>query len=130
MIDGRWRAVRRVLAVRLDNLGDALVTTPAIHAIKESLPEAAVTLLHEGHLGEVGAPFKTQQLCVCVARENAAPVCTQAVDIGGTITPEGGSETTWKTKRTATSDGFEIAADGAIPDAFKDAIQRYVVELD
>src|SRR5215212_1738882 len=40
-----WRDARRVLAVRLDNLGDVLVTTPAIHAIRESLPDAAVTLL-------------------------------------------------------------------------------------
>src|SRR5437764_5636811 len=41
MIDERWRTVRRVLAVRLDNLGDVLVTTPAIHAIKQSLPMLA-----------------------------------------------------------------------------------------
>ena len=40
-----WRAVRRVLIVRLDNLGDVLVTTPAIHAVRESLPGAALTLL-------------------------------------------------------------------------------------
>ena len=40
-----WRDVRRVLAVRLDNLGDVLVTTPAIHAVRESLPDAAITLL-------------------------------------------------------------------------------------
>src|SRR5919206_3133770 len=45
MIDERWQKVQRVAAVRLDNLGDVLVTTPAIHAIKESLPEAEVTLL-------------------------------------------------------------------------------------
>jgi ADP-heptose:LPS heptosyltransferase len=41
MIDERWRTVRRVLAVRLDNLGDVLVTTPAIHAIRQSLPMLA-----------------------------------------------------------------------------------------
>src|SRR5437763_6433786 len=41
MIDERWRTVRRVLAGRLDNLGDVLVTTPAIHAIKQSLPMLA-----------------------------------------------------------------------------------------
>src|SRR5919108_5772079 len=41
MIDERWCTVRRVLAVRLDNLGDVLVTTPAIHAIKQSLPMLA-----------------------------------------------------------------------------------------
>ena len=45
MIDERWQAARRVLAVRLDNLGDVLVTTPAIHAIRTSLPDAHITLL-------------------------------------------------------------------------------------
>ncbi len=45
MIDERWRAARRILAVRLDNLGDLLVTTPAIHAIKASLPGIELTLL-------------------------------------------------------------------------------------
>ncbi len=40
-----WRQARRVLAVRLDNLGDVLVTTPAIHAMRESLPDATITLL-------------------------------------------------------------------------------------
>ncbi|MBX6342740.1 MAG: glycosyltransferase family 9 protein, partial [Thermomicrobiaceae bacterium] len=44
-VDERWRGVERVLAVRLDNLGDVLVTTPAIHAIRESLPRAEITLL-------------------------------------------------------------------------------------
>ena len=37
--------MRRVLAIRLDNLGDVLVTTPAIHAMRESLPDATITLL-------------------------------------------------------------------------------------
>jgi ADP-heptose:LPS heptosyltransferase len=45
MIDERWASAGRVLAIRLDNLGDVLVTTPAIHAIKGSLPGSAVTLL-------------------------------------------------------------------------------------
>src|SRR4051794_1593954 len=44
-IDLAWRAARRILAVRLDNLGDTLLMTPALHAIKESLPEASLTLL-------------------------------------------------------------------------------------
>jgi len=44
-IPDEWQAARRILAVRLDNLGDVLVTTPALHAIKESLPAAALTLL-------------------------------------------------------------------------------------
>jgi len=37
-VDAGWQEARRVLAVRLDNLGDVLVTTPAIHAIRESDP--------------------------------------------------------------------------------------------
>src|SRR5438094_573981 len=61
MIDERWRTVRRVLAVRLDNLGDVLVTTPAIHAIKQSLPAlsrgapgASLTLLASPVGAQVG----------------------------------------------------------------------------
>jgi ADP-heptose:LPS heptosyltransferase len=45
MIDEQWRSVKRILAIRLDNLGDVLVTTPALHAIKASLPSAKLTLL-------------------------------------------------------------------------------------
>lgn len=44
-IPPEWRAVRRVLAVRLDNLGDVLVMTPAMHAIRQSLPQVTLTLL-------------------------------------------------------------------------------------
>jgi lipopolysaccharide heptosyltransferase II len=40
-----WRDARRVLAVRLDAMGDLLMTTPALAAIKHSLPGAALTLL-------------------------------------------------------------------------------------
>lgn len=45
MIDERWRLARRILAVRLDNLGDVLLATPALHGIKQSLPQAELTLL-------------------------------------------------------------------------------------
>lgn len=45
MLDEQWRSARRILAVRLDNLGDVLVTTPALHAIKSSLPGASLTVL-------------------------------------------------------------------------------------
>lgn len=45
MIDARWQHAKRVLVVRLDNLGDVLVTTPAIHAVRETLPNAEITLL-------------------------------------------------------------------------------------
>jgi ADP-heptose:LPS heptosyltransferase len=45
MIDERWLQARRILAVRLDNLGDVILTGPAISAIKHSLPTAEIALL-------------------------------------------------------------------------------------
>lgn len=40
-----WAEARRVLCVRLDALGDILMTTPAIRAIAESAPGRHITLL-------------------------------------------------------------------------------------
>jgi lipopolysaccharide heptosyltransferase II len=37
--------VRRILCVRLDNLGDVLMTTPALHALKDAYPGRHLTLL-------------------------------------------------------------------------------------
>lgn len=50
MIDERWQTAKRVLLVRLDNLGDVLLTTPAFHAVKKALPGASLTLL-ASHVG-------------------------------------------------------------------------------
>lgn len=52
MIAPEWQSVRRLLAVRLDNLGDVILTTPAIHALAEALPRTEITLL----AGTIGAP--------------------------------------------------------------------------
>ena len=41
----RWRKARRILCVRLDQLGDVLMTTPAIRALKESASGRRITLL-------------------------------------------------------------------------------------
>jgi lipopolysaccharide heptosyltransferase II len=40
-----WQDVRRLLCVRLDSLGDVLMTTPALRAFRESLPGCRITLL-------------------------------------------------------------------------------------
>lgn len=40
-----WRAPARVLAVRLDQLGDVLMTTPALRAMRQAWPKAHLTLL-------------------------------------------------------------------------------------
>jgi lipopolysaccharide heptosyltransferase II len=41
----RWHAARRVLAVRLDDAGDVLLTTPALAAIRHTLPGVHLALL-------------------------------------------------------------------------------------
>lgn len=69
MIDEQWRQARRILAVRLDNLGDVLVTTPAIHAIARSVPEARITLL----ASPVGAQVGRMNPDVCDVVEYEAP---------------------------------------------------------
>ena len=40
-----WTGMRRVLAVRLDNLGDVVQTTPALRALAHAAPEAQLDLL-------------------------------------------------------------------------------------
>ncbi|KMQ80199.1 ADP-heptose--lipooligosaccharide heptosyltransferase II [Candidatus Burkholderia pumila] len=41
-----WGAdVKRILCIRLDNLGDVLMTTPAIHALRKAQPDRYITLL-------------------------------------------------------------------------------------
>ncbi|HTI16606.1 MAG TPA: lipopolysaccharide heptosyltransferase II [Trinickia sp.] len=40
--------VQHILCVRLDNLGDVLMTTPALHALKTGHPERQLTLLASG----------------------------------------------------------------------------------
>lgn len=44
-MESRWRKVKNLLVVRLDNLGDVLLATPAIRVIKENLPDVRITLL-------------------------------------------------------------------------------------
>jgi lipopolysaccharide heptosyltransferase II len=43
--DLAWARARNLLCVRLDSLGDVLMTTPAIRALKESQPGCRITLL-------------------------------------------------------------------------------------
>lgn len=40
-----WQAARRILCVRLDSLGDVLMCTPAIRALRHTLPGSHLTLL-------------------------------------------------------------------------------------
>jgi ADP-heptose:LPS heptosyltransferase len=40
-----WLAARNILAVRLDNIGDVVMLGPALRAVKQSSPDARITLL-------------------------------------------------------------------------------------
>ncbi|HEX5391958.1 MAG TPA: glycosyltransferase family 9 protein [Rhodocyclaceae bacterium] len=57
-----WRQARRILAVRLDNQGNVLLTTPALRALRQALLGRRITLLSMGsgataaaHVPEVDA---------------------------------------------------------------------------
>lgn len=45
MTASEWQHARNILCVRLDYLGDVLMTTPAIRALHESIPGTHITLL-------------------------------------------------------------------------------------
>lgn len=51
-----WDGVRELLAIRLDSLGDVLMTTPALRAIKASRPHTRITLL-TSPAGAAAAPL-------------------------------------------------------------------------
>src|SRR5512138_1536392 len=40
-----WASARNILCIRLDALGDVLMTSPALRALKETQPERRITLL-------------------------------------------------------------------------------------
>lgn len=44
-MNGAWAQARRLLVVRLDNIGDVVMTGPVLRALKENLPDAHLTLM-------------------------------------------------------------------------------------
>jgi ADP-heptose:LPS heptosyltransferase len=40
-----WKLVKNLLVIRLDNIGDVIMTAPALQALKQNLPEVHITLL-------------------------------------------------------------------------------------
>ncbi|WP_414585992.1 glycosyltransferase family 9 protein [Scytonema sp. PCC 10023] len=43
--NARLHGLRNILVMRLDNIGDVIMTSPALRAIKENLPESRLTLM-------------------------------------------------------------------------------------
>lgn len=56
MSAAQWEPARRILCVRLDNMGDVLMCTPAMRALRESAPGRSITLLASAS-GAAVAPF-------------------------------------------------------------------------
>src|SRR5688500_15439865 len=52
--DESWAGAKRILCVRLDTLGDVLMTTPAIRALKQSCPGCRITLMTSSSGAEAG----------------------------------------------------------------------------
>jgi ADP-heptose:LPS heptosyltransferase len=40
-----WKTVQNLLVMRLDNMGDVLMTSPALQALRQNLPNAKITLM-------------------------------------------------------------------------------------
>lgn len=45
MLSKVWRAVRRLLVIRLDNVGDVVLLSPSLRALRQALPQASITLM-------------------------------------------------------------------------------------
>ncbi|UBF26519.1 hypothetical protein K9N68_00455 [Kovacikia minuta CCNUW1] len=41
----QWLSAQNILVIRLDNIGDVLMTSPALQAIKQNLPQSRLTLM-------------------------------------------------------------------------------------
>jgi len=51
-----WTSVRNLLVMRLDNIGDVIMTSPALRSIKANLPDAKLTLMASPG-GSIAAPL-------------------------------------------------------------------------
>ncbi len=40
-----WLSIRNLLVMRLDNIGDVIMTSPALRALRQNLPDAQITLM-------------------------------------------------------------------------------------
>lgn len=49
-----WQRARRILCIRLDSLGDVIMTSPAVAAVKQSIPGRHVTLLTSSSGAQAG----------------------------------------------------------------------------
>ncbi len=67
-----WRAVRRVLVVRLRSIGDTVLATPTLHALRRFLPDARIDVLLEDWVAPLLDGFEDVDNIVTVERKSAA----------------------------------------------------------
>src|SRR5947209_18049886 len=53
-----WREVRRVLVVRLRSIGDTVLSTPVLYALRRFLPDAQIDVLLESWVAPVLEGFR------------------------------------------------------------------------
>uniref|UniRef100_B8HNV5 Glycosyl transferase family 9 n=1 Tax=Cyanothece sp. (strain PCC 7425 / ATCC 29141) TaxID=395961 RepID=B8HNV5_CYAP4 len=56
LINSTWVAVKKLLVLRLDNIGDVIMTSPVLQALKQNLPQVHLTLLASPG-GSLAAPL-------------------------------------------------------------------------
>lgn len=69
-----WRSVRRVLVVRLRSIGDTVLCTPSLIALKRFLPQAEVDILLEDWVAPILEGFKSVDNILTVGDTTASRV--------------------------------------------------------
>jgi predicted lipopolysaccharide heptosyltransferase III len=67
-----WTQVRRVLVVRLRSIGDTVLATPSLHALRRFLPDARIDVLLEDWVAPLLAAHPDVDRVVTVARASTA----------------------------------------------------------
>jgi heptosyltransferase-3 len=67
-----WSKVRRVLVVRLRSIGDTVLATPVLHALRRFLPEAQIDILLEDWVAPVLDGFEDIDNVITVERHSTA----------------------------------------------------------
>lgn len=66
-----WHQVRRVLVVRLRSIGDTVLATPSLHALRRFLPDARLDILLEDWVAPVLDGFRDVDNIITVDRKSA-----------------------------------------------------------
>ena len=81
-----WLAARNILAVRLDNIGDVIMLEPALRAVKETSPEARLTLL-ASPAGATAVPLLSSVITSLLTSHLSRLTCLRLRTAASTICP-------------------------------------------